>query len=67
MRHYTEEDVLAEVESLGLSIVNPRLLKVITAMLNKPSFPPKVKADPAEDCVIHWAPGWTTYMRNVAS
>ena len=58
MRHYTEEDVLADIEALGLTVVNPRLQRAFTAMLNNPAFPPRKTLSSDHDCVVSWAPGW---------
>ena len=58
MRHRTEEDVREDLDAPGFSIGSPKLIKAITAMLNNTAFPPKVKADPTKDCVVHWSLGW---------
>jgi hypothetical protein len=70
MRHWTPEAVEEHLERRRVYLRDPLAVLVITEMLHKQFAKeepiPGRRGSSADDCIVHWAPGWAEHMRTEA-
>jgi hypothetical protein len=66
MRHWTPQGVEDYLERRRVYLHDAAAFPIIAAMLNKQAAKdepvPERRGSSADDCIVHWAPGWKEEM-----